>query len=57
MSFASVVILPLNPKLDPVLFDITKKEDHSLETEITDSPVEDGTTRNDHAIHKPRKFT
>lgn len=54
---SKVVIVPMDFSIPALSFDMTRSEQHAWETEITDSPLESGATANDHAIHKPDKFT
>lgn len=53
---ATVILFPEDPSIPAFFFDMTKKEQHTFESEVTESPVENGGVINDHVIHKPDTF-
>jgi hypothetical protein len=45
------------PQIGTLILDASIREDHSLETEITDNPIEDGSVVTDHVLVLPRRVS
>lgn len=52
--FSNAYIIPDNPALPVIFFDLTLEEAHEGETTPADSPIESGAVITDHLVHKPR---
>lgn len=58
MALTDLIVLEsmLRPKLGKLVFDMSLTEDHSVENDITASPVARQSNKSDHVITRPRRL-
>lgn len=54
---ALAIFTKTKPAIGTLIADASVREEHSVENEITEEPIEDGTTVNDHILTLPRRIT